>query len=78
MSRTLIRPVHPSVAVPAGDSLLSAALGLLAGSVNRLLTWRGRARQRAALADLTDHMLADIGITRAQAMGEAAKPFWIP
>ena len=83
MSRTLTRPVdslghHRPIAVRAGDSLMSAAICLLAGTMNRLFTWRRRARQRAALADLTDRMLDDIGITRAQAMGEAAKPFWIP
>jgi uncharacterized protein YjiS (DUF1127 family) len=35
-----------------------------------------RSRQRGALAELDDHLLEDIGITRQQASAEAAKPFW--
>jgi uncharacterized protein YjiS (DUF1127 family) len=35
-----------------------------------------RWRQRQALMDLDDRMLADIGITRAQLMAEVTKPFW--
>lgn len=41
-----------------------------------LLTWRERARQRRTLLELSDHMLRDIGISRADAHGEALKPFW--
>jgi uncharacterized protein YjiS (DUF1127 family) len=40
------------------------------------LTWHDRARERRALMELSDHMLRDIGISRAEAHGEAAKPFW--
>jgi uncharacterized protein YjiS (DUF1127 family) len=37
-----------------------------------------RHRQRAALRELADdpHFLKDIGLTRQQALDEAAKPFW--
>jgi len=35
-----------------------------------------KARQRAALKNLDDRMLKDIGLTREQAMREARKPFW--
>jgi len=40
--------------------------------------WVARSSQRKALADLTEerHLLDDIGLTRAQALREAAKPFW--
>jgi uncharacterized protein YjiS (DUF1127 family) len=41
-----------------------------------LMQWRERARQRRALQEMSDHMLRDIGISRAEASGEAAKPFW--
>ena len=34
------------------------------------------AGQRRALANLSDAALDDIGLTEAQAMREAAKPFW--
>ncbi len=35
-----------------------------------------RRRQRQALLELEDHLLADIGLTRDQAELEARKPFW--
>jgi uncharacterized protein YjiS (DUF1127 family) len=42
-----------------------------------LATWyRDRRRQRKALLELDDRMLADIGITKSQAIQEAEKPFW--
>jgi uncharacterized protein YjiS (DUF1127 family) len=40
------------------------------------LVWTDRARQRRHLAELSDHMLRDIGLTRADAWSEAGKPFW--
>ena len=42
------------------------------------LTWLDRARQRRRLAELSDHMLRDIGLTRADAWAEVDKPFWRP
>jgi uncharacterized protein YjiS (DUF1127 family) len=48
--------------------------------VARLVTgfhdWRRRARDRARLAALDDRMLADIGISRAEAQFLSDKPFW--
>jgi uncharacterized protein YjiS (DUF1127 family) len=35
-----------------------------------------RSRQRDALSSLEDRLLEDIGVTRQQAIAEAAKPFW--
>jgi uncharacterized protein YjiS (DUF1127 family) len=43
-----------------------------------LLTWLERARQRRHLLSLSDHMLRDIGLSRADVEGEAGKPFWRP
>jgi uncharacterized protein YjiS (DUF1127 family) len=45
-------------------------------AVATLREWRRRARDRAELAALDDHTLADIGITRAHAEFLANKPFW--
>jgi len=42
------------------------------------LVWIERAQQRRRLHELSDHMLRDIGVTRADAHAEAAKPFWRP
>jgi len=41
-----------------------------------LLGWQERAQQRHALASLEDALLKDIGLSRADAMHEARKPFW--
>ena len=38
--------------------------------------WRNRSIQRKALANLSDHMLKDIGISRFDANAENEKPFW--
>jgi len=41
-----------------------------------LLTWQERSRQRHQLQCLSDHMLRDIGLSRADVLAEATKPFW--
>ncbi|QIG91024.1 MULTISPECIES: DUF1127 domain-containing protein [unclassified Bradyrhizobium] len=40
--------------------------------------WAARRSLRGALRELAEdkHLLADIGLTREQALEEAAKPFW--
>jgi uncharacterized protein YjiS (DUF1127 family) len=38
--------------------------------------WIARPRQRRDLAELEDHLLRDIGVSRREALREAAKPFW--
>lgn len=43
-----------------------------------LALWRQRARTRHQLAGLDDRQLRDIGVDRAAAQDEAAKPFWRP
>jgi uncharacterized protein YjiS (DUF1127 family) len=70
---------------PTGSSpsILSAILGV-AATVTRPL-WmladtlgasHERWKQRQALLSLDDHLLKDIGVSRAQAEDEAGKPFW--
>jgi uncharacterized protein YjiS (DUF1127 family) len=41
-------------------------------------SWLDRPFQRIALRDIADnpHLLRDIGMTREEALREAAKPFW--
>jgi uncharacterized protein YjiS (DUF1127 family) len=45
---------------------------------HRWFDWTERRRQRIALRELADdkHFLNDLGLTREQALDEAAKPFW--
>jgi uncharacterized protein YjiS (DUF1127 family) len=38
--------------------------------------WLHRGRSRRILATLDDRELSDVGLTRAQARRESAKPFW--
>ncbi|PUB18648.1 DUF1127 domain-containing protein [Yoonia sediminilitoris] len=46
------------------------------GLSQTLTSWIALARQRRALAMLDDHLLRDIGVTRADALQEARKPVW--
>jgi uncharacterized protein YjiS (DUF1127 family) len=55
---------------------LASAKGAGARVLDVLLTWQARASERRQLTELSDHMLADIGLDRATAIGEAKKPFW--
>ena len=41
-----------------------------------LALWQERARQRRALSELSDELLKDIGVSRADAEHEAGKSFW--
>jgi uncharacterized protein YjiS (DUF1127 family) len=43
---------------------------------NRLDRWRILSRQRYQLMSMSDYMLKDIGISRADAEREAIRPFW--
>jgi len=42
----------------------------------RLTDLLALSRQRRALADLDPHVLADIGLTRDEALTEARRPIW--
>ncbi|KEA62193.1 hypothetical protein ADIMK_3854 [Marinobacterium lacunae] len=48
----------------------------ISGLLKTLLLWHQRARQRRRLLALPPHMLKDIGISKADAVHEASKPFW--
>jgi len=45
-------------------------------AIGTLTLWKARRRARRQLADLSDQMLQDIGITRDQVEREYDKPFW--
>lgn len=47
------------------------------GWLELLATWYQRHRQRHQLRELDDHLLADVGLSREQAVAEARKPFWV-
>jgi uncharacterized protein YjiS (DUF1127 family) len=45
-------------------------------AIGTLTLWPGRRRSRQQLANLSDQILQDIGITRDQVEREYGKPFW--
>jgi uncharacterized protein YjiS (DUF1127 family) len=52
------------------------AAGLLVRGMDRVDAWLSRARSRRALLEMSDAMLKDIGLSRADAWRESRKPFW--
>jgi uncharacterized protein YjiS (DUF1127 family) len=50
--------------------------GLFGRMLSSLLDWQSRAGERHRLATLDDHMLKDLGLTRADVEHEVRKPFW--
>ena len=50
--------------------------GALIALFDAMAAWSERRRQRRALEALPDHLLQDIGLSRADAVNEADKPFW--
>lgn len=51
-------------------------VGLFTRAMDSFGEWRARARERRQLSTLSDAMLKDIGISRADASTEFEKPFW--
>jgi uncharacterized protein YjiS (DUF1127 family) len=64
----------PHLFVRTGSGVASRAPdgGLLA----RVQVWLERRWQRRTLLALNDHLLKDIGVSRADAWAEGQKPFW--
>jgi uncharacterized protein YjiS (DUF1127 family) len=54
------------------------AAGLLVRGMERIDAWWSRARSRRALLEMSDAMLKDIGLSRADAWREGREPFWRP
>ncbi len=54
----------------------NAVFAVFVGARRALSTWQERARGRRALASLDDHLLRDIGLSRADVERERVKPFW--
>jgi uncharacterized protein YjiS (DUF1127 family) len=66
---------------PASLTISARGAGRIVLNVARVvfdltMTWRENARQRRHLLALSDDMLKDIGVSRADAEHEGSKPFW--
>jgi uncharacterized protein YjiS (DUF1127 family) len=66
------RPSRARLALPQWNSWLAFAPWRV------FQVWAERRSQRRRLGELVEekHLLNDIGLSRAQALREAAKPFW--
>jgi len=77
-SATAASPFSPPT--KGGTALHQRFSWRVVGSPWRLAElWAERRSQRRALGDLAelnDHLLNDVGLTREQAVREAGKPFW--
>jgi uncharacterized protein YjiS (DUF1127 family) len=62
-------PARAGSIVAAGQAVLSS----LAGTI---VIWLNRRQGRRDLSELDDRLLADVGISREDAVWEAGKPFW--
>ena len=60
----------------AARPFLLGPLHLLVGLARLLARWERRARDRNKLAEMPDHLLRDIGISRSDAEHESWKPLW--
>ncbi|GGF69399.1 hypothetical protein GCM10011332_24440 [Terasakiella brassicae] len=63
---------------PHNGEKVQARLGTTLKTVHKtLFVWLHRHKSRKSLAYLSDHMLKDVGLTKAQVEAEIAKPFWV-
>ncbi len=68
---------HATTVIPFDEpSLLDRVFDLARRALDTLVTWQERSMQRRHLMELDDRLLADMGMTRADAVGEHSKPFW--
>jgi uncharacterized protein YjiS (DUF1127 family) len=79
--RTIYAAARTSTSAPvtfpkAMRALAGIPVRVLLKMLDAYLAWAEVSRQRRALLALSDDMLKDIGISRAQADLEGSKPFW--
>ena len=74
MTSARVGASHASLA--GGLMVPSAPWTSAAVLAEAVLAWFERVRQRRQLGELSDHMLKDIGLSRADVESEIAKPFW--
>lgn len=72
-SSDAIRPANP--ATKAGRTGMVIVLPIKK-AWHLFIKVRRNQRSRRQLAELSDHLLADIGLTEAQRQTEISKPFW--
>ncbi len=73
---SLVKFGYYQIVLVKTDVISPSVLGRLCALLKRLNEYRELSRQRRQLAQLPDYLLKDIGISRADALKEADKPFW--
>jgi uncharacterized protein YjiS (DUF1127 family) len=73
--RELALPIRSSVPT-VRNRAQAAGTGLLTGLVGRIAVWLEVHRERRQLLSMSDYMLHDIGLSRADAEGEGTRRFW--
>jgi uncharacterized protein YjiS (DUF1127 family) len=68
--------VSPGWAPPPGVRARTPVVAPRATLLSKVRAALRRRRTRLILAEMSDHMLKDIGLTRCDADYEANKPFW--
>jgi uncharacterized protein YjiS (DUF1127 family) len=81
MSTPTVRTLLSRSIAPGALSHSKARLSrLLADTRSTLGQWYARSRERRALREIAErsdfHLLKDIGVSQAEALREADKPFW--
>ena len=76
--RTIQSPtLHPTLHERTSQLSLRKTLWDSFLAIDRLLAlWRERRQQRDQLRQMPEYLLLDIGLTEADALEEASKPFW--
>ena len=64
------------ISVKQKASISGVILNGIESGVETLQLWMDRHHHRQQLSQLSDHMLKDIGISRADVYREVQKPFW--
>lgn len=62
--------------IRSGAALNHGVQGVVTNGFRMVATWFSVAKERQQLKGMTDAQLSDLGVSRADADLEAARPFW--
>jgi uncharacterized protein YjiS (DUF1127 family) len=62
---------------PLAIALVRTLDRVLLAAFEKVYVWQERARQRHQLAEMSDYMRSDLGLSRSDVEREASKPFWL-
>lgn len=66
----------PVSTAPSRQGFLGALAGELTRALDTVLLWQERAAERHRMLGFSEHLLKDIGLSRADVQAEASKAFW--